>query len=96
MLNFFLKDYLTQKQRVNVIIILQYSFVIHTFSDVYSYFYHLHIFFLLFFCHFAKGNNFRDFLFAFLDNAALPKWGKLLKERICSYGSKFFTFRVDP
>ena len=24
------------------------------------------------------------------------KCGLLLKERICSYGSKFFPFRVDP
>ena len=32
---------------------------------------------------FTKGNNFCDFLFAFLDDEALQKWGLLLKERIC-------------
>ena len=36
---------------------------------------------------FAKENNFRDFLFAFLDNAALSKHGLFLKERICSLKS---------
>ena len=33
---------------------------------------------------FTQGNNFHDFQFAFLDNKTLPKWGQLLKERICS------------
>ena len=34
----------------------------------------------------AKGNNFHDFLFASLANtaSALPNWGLLSKERICS------------
>ena len=36
------------------------------------------------------GNNFLIFLFA------SPKWGLLLKERICSWKSKFFPLRVDP
>ena len=31
---------------------------------------------------FTKGNNFYDFLFASLDNIALPKGILLLKERI--------------
>ena len=41
---------------------------------------------------FTKGNNFHDFLFAYLDDLALPKWDLLLKERIWS---KFFPLRVD-
>ena len=32
-----------------------------------------------------KGNNFSDFLFGFLEDKVLPKWGLLLKERICSF-----------
>ena len=32
-------------------------------------------------CHFTKGNNSSDFLFASLDET-LTEWGKLLKERI--------------
>ena len=32
----------------------------------------------------TKGNNFFDFLFASLEDRALPKWGLLLKEKICS------------
>ena len=47
------------------------------------------------FYQFTIGNNFSDFLFAFLNNAALSHYGLLLKERICSYGSKFFSLRVD-
>ena len=38
----------------------------------------------------TKGDNFRDFLFAYLDDEVFPKWGLLLEERICSKGSKFF------
>ena len=33
--------------------------------------------------------------FAYLDDVTLPKWGVLLKERICSQRSKFFPFRAD-
>ena len=43
----------------------------------------------------TKGHNFCDFLFVFLDEQALPKCGQLLKERTCSYRSKFFPLRVD-
>ena len=51
----------------------------------------------MFFIHFfAKGNNLHDFLFASMNNKALTTWGLLLKERICSYRSKFFPLRVDP
>ena len=32
---------------------------------------------------FTKGNNFCDFLFAFPEDKALPKWGQIIKERIC-------------
>ena len=33
---------------------------------------------------FTRGNNFCDFLFAFLDETALLKWDLLLQKRICS------------
>ena len=52
---------------------------------------------------FSKGDNFHDVLFAYLrakffldvlfaylKGQILPKWGLLLKERICSDRSKFF------
>ena len=44
---------------------------------------------------FSKGDNFPDFLFAYLEDELFPKWGLLLKERIRLYGNKFFS-RVDP
>ena len=44
---------------------------------------------------FSKGDNFHDFLFAYLEDKVFQKWGLLLKERICSDGSKFFSVRVD-
>ena len=37
----------------------------------------------------AKGHNFHDFLFAFLEKTALPKRGLLVEERIALNG-KFF------
>ena len=46
---------------------------------------------MLFF-HFSKGNNFCDW-YASLDDIALPNWSQLLKERICSKGSEFFSLR---
>ena len=42
-----------------------------------------------------KGSNYCYYLFAFLDIIAFPNWGFVLKERIYSLGSKFFSFRVD-
>ena len=45
---------------------------------------------------FSKGDNFGDFLFAYLRDEVFPKWGQLLKEWICSDGSKFFPFWDDP
>ena len=45
---------------------------------------------------FTKGNNLLDLLFAFLVNLSLLNWSLLLKERICSFMSKFFSFRVVP
>ena len=51
--------------------------------DIPSYFYVM----------FTKVDNF--FFSVFLNNKALPQGGKPLKERICSYGSKFFLLRVD-
>ena len=44
---------------------------------------------------FTKGNNFRDFLFASLDNIALPTCGLHFMERICSKRRKSFPLRVD-
>ena len=40
-----------------------------------------------------KGYNFFINLFASHDYVALPKMDLLFKERICSYGSKFFPLR---
>ena len=45
---------------------------------------------------FSKGDNFPDFLFVYLEDKIFPKWDLLLKERICSYGSKFFPLKDDP
>ena len=45
---------------------------------------------------FSKGYNFHYFLFAYLEDKVFPKWGLLLKKRICSKRSKFFPFRVEP
>ena len=36
-----------------------------------------------------------DFLLASLDNETIPKWGQLLQERVCSYGSDFFPLNID-
>ena len=44
---------------------------------------------------FTKGDNFRDFLFAYLEDDVFPKWRLLLKERICSKGGKVFPLRAD-
>ena len=46
-----------------------------------------------------KGNTFCDFLLASMSDKTLPKCRSgdlLLKERICSKGSKLFPLRVDP
>ena len=45
---------------------------------------------------FYKWQELCDFLFAFLDDVDLLKWGLLFKKRICSFRSKFFSSRVDP
>ena len=45
--------------------------------------------------HFTKGNNFRNFLSTSLEDRALSNEGQLLKKRICSSWSKFFSLRVD-
>ena len=42
-----------------------------------------------FFSMFTKGENSHDFLIAYLEDEVFSKWGLLLKERICSDGSKF-------
>ena len=44
---------------------------------------------------FLKGDNFRDFLFAYLEDEVFPNCSLLLKQRICSNRSKFFALRVD-
>ena len=46
----------------------------------------------MFSLHFTKRNNFCDFLFASFADIAIPKWGLLLEERICSERSKSFPF----
>ena len=33
---------------------------------------------------FSKGDNFRDFMFAYLEDEGFPEWGLLLKENIYS------------
>ena len=43
---------------------------------------------------FIIEDNFRDFLFACIEDEVFPKWGLLSKERISSDGSKFFALRV--
>ena len=48
------------------------------------------------FCHITKVNNSRNFLFAAQEDEALSKGGLLLKERICSSRSKFFSLSVGP
>ena len=45
---------------------------------------------------FPKRNNFCDFAFAFVADQAFQNWDLLLKERICSWLSKFFPLRLDP
>ena len=47
------------------------------------------------FLYLMKGDNFHDFLFAYVGNLFLPKYGQLLMVRICSKRSKFFPIRVD-
>ena len=51
----------------------------------------------IFFRHvFKRGDNCRDVLFTYLGEQVFLKRGLLLKKRICSRGSKFFSLRVDP
>ena len=50
----------------------------------------------MFFFFVSKGDNFCKFLFAAPGQKNSFKRGLLLKERICSYRSKFFSLRVDP
>ena len=41
---------------------------------------------------FCKGDNFCDFLFAFLNTKLFLKRGLLKKERICSQGEQILSF----
>ena len=45
---------------------------------------------------FYKGDNFHDYLFAFLHTKPLLKKGLLLKERICSQGEQILSFKSRP
>ena len=46
---------------------------------------------------FSKGDNFRDFLFAYLEDEILSKLVLLLKERICSDGKEnYFLYKMTP
>ena len=49
----------------------------------------------MFFCIFSKGKNLCDFQF-FIDEETLPKKSCLLKIRIFSCKSQFFSLKVDP
>ena len=40
---------------------------------------------------FSKGDNFCELL-AYLEDKVVPKWGLLVRERICSSGSRFFPY----
>ena len=51
---------------------------------------HHHLFPLL------EGDNFHDFLFAFLEDEVFPKWSLLLKERICLMGANSFLYERTP
>ena len=42
---------------------------------------------------FSKGDNFCNFLSAFLEDEVFPKWGLLLKERI---GANSFPYKMTP
>ena len=44
----------------------------------------------------SKRSNFCYFLFASLYDEIFQEMNQLLKERICSYRSKFFPLRVEP
>ena len=48
-----------------------------------------------FYAMFSKGDNFRGFLFAYLEDKVFSKWGLLLKKRICSLGANPF-FKSRP
>ena len=45
---------------------------------------------------FSKGDNFLDFLLAYLEDEVFPKWGLFLKERICSMGANSFSYEMTP
>ena len=45
---------------------------------------------------FTKGGNFCEFLLSSLGNTAFPKWGLLLKKRICSMGADSFLKELTP
>ena len=49
-----------------------------------------------FFATFSKGDNFCDFLYAFLLTCLILKTGSMLKERIRSNEVQFISFREDP
>ena len=44
---------------------------------------------------FLQESTSYDFLLAFRDDKAIPKWGLLLKKKNCSHGSKLSLSRVD-
>ena len=50
----------------------------------------------MFFHQFYRERQLLILLFASLADTAFPNWGLLLKERICSKRSKFFSLRVNP
>ena len=48
------------------------------------------------FHHFHERDNLTWLSVCSMDDITLSNWGELLKERICSYRSKFFPSRVNP
>ena len=49
----------------------------------------------MFFCHFTKENNFCDFLFAAMDNKALPK-RFMNRPHFLGYKTELFSFKNNP
>ena len=43
---------------------------------------------------FLKGDNFRDFLFSFLDDEVLLKWGLLLMNEFTPMGTSSFFYEI--
>ena len=49
-----------------------------------------------FYAMFSKGDNFCDFLFAFLEVEVFPKWGLLLRKEFAPIGANNFLYKMTP